>query len=139
MIRKSLYAKIVSVLPIPSVEAVVVNEKDELLVLRRKNHPAKDEWWFPGGRMRRGETFEEALNREVREETGLDVKIVKFLGAYSRVFPERHDVSIVFLCRCGRGNVVLNSEHSEYKFLDASEALINLHPELKNVIRDAFC
>lgn len=138
MIRESLYAKIISVMPIPSVEAIVLNEKDELLVLKRKNCPAKDEWWFPGGRMRRGETFEETLNREVREETGLDVKIIRFLGAYNRIFPERHDVSIVFLCRCNSENVVLNNEHSEYRFLKTSESLTNLHPELKKVVKDAF-
>lgn len=138
MIREPLYSRIVSLMPIPSVEAVVLNKKDELLVLRRKNSPAKNEWWFPGGRMRKGETFEEALNREVEEETGLHVKILKLLGVYSRIFPERHDVSIVFLCNCDSGNVVLNSEHSEYRFLNVSECLTELHPELQKVVRDAF-
>lgn len=138
MIREPLYSRIVSLMPIPSVEAVVLNKKDELLVLRRKNSPAKNEWWFPGGRMRKGETFEEALNREVKEETGLEVEILKFVGAYSRIFPERHDVSIVFLCKCDNGNVVLNNEHSEYRFLNVSESLTHLHPELKKVVRDAF-
>jgi 8-oxo-dGTP diphosphatase len=126
-------------MPIPSVEAVVLNKKDELLVLKRKNPPAKNEWWFPGGRMRKGETFEETLNREVKEETGLDVKIIKLLGVYSRVFLERHDVSIVFLCEYNSGNMVLNSEHSEYRFLSISESLTKLHPELQKVVRDAFC
>ena len=73
-----LYRKIVKYMPIPSVEAIIVKD-GKLLFLRRKNSPAKGQWWFPGGRIRKGETIEEALFREVKDETELTVTIYIFM------------------------------------------------------------
>lgn len=115
MIPVSLYSQIAAVMPIASAEAIIMND-DALLFLKRKNSPAKGEWWFPGGRIRKGETFSETLFREVKEETGLTVDIVKFVGVYNRIFPDRHDITIAFLCRCFDDKVTLNNEHSEYRF-----------------------
>jgi ADP-ribose pyrophosphatase YjhB (NUDIX family) len=67
-----LYNEIVKLMPIPSVEAIIVKD-GKLLFLRRKNDPANGQWWFPGGRIRMGESIEEALLRDVKEETGLTV------------------------------------------------------------------
>jgi len=64
-IPSSLYEIIVDSIPIASVEAVI-SKDDSLLFLRRQNSPAKGEWWFPGGRIRKGETLEEALYRSQR-------------------------------------------------------------------------
>jgi colanic acid biosynthesis protein WcaH len=124
LIPSSLYDQIVKSMPIPSVEAIIV-KNGLLLLLRRKNNPAKGQWWFPGGRIRKGESFEEALCREVKEETGLDVTACKLVNVYSRLFPERHDITVVFLCKCGGDKVTLNDEHTEYKFF-------------KNIPRDVY-
>lgn len=106
-----------------------------LLFLRRKNSPAKGEWWFPGGRIRKGETFRETLLREVKEETGLDVEIIRFVGIYSRIFPERHDITTVFLCRCIDDKIILNDEHSEHKFF--KDVPSDIHPYLLETIEDS--
>jgi ADP-ribose pyrophosphatase YjhB (NUDIX family) len=137
-IQEKTYKTIISQMPIPAVEAIIINSKNDLLVLKRNNPPAKGEWWFPGGRIRRGETFFQTLIREVREETGLEVKMLGFIGVYERIFRERHDIPIVFLCRCEDENVILNSEHSEYKFLDANKAFAELHQMLKEALADMF-
>jgi colanic acid biosynthesis protein WcaH len=65
-IPDSLYDKIVKCMPIPSVEAIIVKD-NKLLFLRRKNSPARGQWWFPGEKIRKGESIEEALPREVKE------------------------------------------------------------------------
>ena len=91
-ISKRLYDQIVSVMPITSVEAIIRDKDDRILVLRRNNAPVKGEWWFPGGRVHKGETLSEALIREVKEETGLNIEIVNIVGVYTRLFPERHDI-----------------------------------------------
>lgn len=134
MIPPSLYDKMVESMPIPSVEAMIMKDLS-LLFLRRKNSPAKGEWWFPGGMIVRGETFKEALLRKVKEETGLDVNIIRFVGVYNRIFPERQDVTVAFLCRCFDDRVILNEEHSEYKFFD--EVPSNIHPYLLKTIQDS--
>jgi colanic acid biosynthesis protein WcaH len=137
-IDEKTFKTIASLMPIPSIEAVIINSKNNLLVLKRNNPPAKGEWWFPGGRVRRGETFFQTLTRKVKEETGLEVKVLGFIGVYERIFRERHDIPIVFLCRCEDENVILNSEHSEYKFLSANKACAELHQMLKQVLADMF-
>jgi colanic acid biosynthesis protein WcaH len=121
-------------MPIASVEAVITRDKG-LLFLRRENPPAKGEWWLPGGRIRKGESLERALRREVKEETGLEVTSSQLVNVYSRVFPERHDITIVYLCKCTKGNVKLNDEHSEYCFFKTIPA--GLHQHLLEVIRDS--
>ncbi|MCJ7763313.1 NUDIX hydrolase [Candidatus Bathyarchaeota archaeon] len=121
-------------MPIPSVEAMITKGKS-LLLLKRKNSPAKGEWWFPGGRIWKGETFEETLHREVKEETALAVDIVKCVGVYNRIFPDRHDITIVFLCRCCGDEVILNEEHSEYQFFRYLPA--NIYAYLLETIKDS--
>lgn len=137
-IPKRLYDQIVSVMPVASVEAIIRDREDRILVLKRNNAPAKGEWWFPGGRVHKGETLSEALIREVKEETGLNIEVANLVGVYTRLFPERHDISIVFLCSLNDGNIRLNHEHSNAKFLSIKRALKELHPELQKVVKDAF-
>ncbi len=132
-IPSSLYELIVDVLPISSVEAVILKD-DKLLFLRRKNNPVKGQWWFPGGRIRKGETLREALIREVKEETGLEVIKSELVNVYSRIFDKRHDISIVYLCSCKGTKIDLNAEHSEYKYF--KKLPTNIHPYLIEVIND---
>ena len=128
-----LYDQMVSCMPIVSVEAVI-QIGNALLFLRRNNGPVRGEWWFPGGRVREGENLEEALKREISEKTGLKIKTFKLINVYSRVFPERHDITLVYLCSCMEGKILLNNEHSEYALF--SMVPEGLHDYLKEVIQD---
>jgi colanic acid biosynthesis protein WcaH len=136
MIPKKLFGEILSCMPITGIEAMVMSGSAVLLT-KRRNEPARGEWWFPGGRLRKGETFKAALHREVREETGLEIETVRFIGVYNRMFPERHDVTLVFLCKAkpGDAEVKLNNEHSEYRFF--KELPGNLNPFIMEVIQDS--
>jgi len=131
-----LYRKIVKYMSIPSVEAIIVKD-GKILFLRRKNSPAKGQWWFPGGRIRKGETIEKALLREVKEEIRLTVTKYRFVNVYSRIFPERHDITIVYLCECGEGEgeVKLNDEHLEFRFFENIPK--DIHPYLLKAIQDS--
>ena len=133
-IPEATYKIIEKCMPIVSVEALITVD-DKLLFLRRNNEPAKGQWWFPGGRIRRGESLKKALQREIKEETGLDITSAKFIGVYSRIFPERHDITIAYLCRCKKGRVTLNDEHSEYVFFTINPD--GLHPFLVETVRDS--
>lgn len=71
------------------------------MVLLERNHPpAEGQWVLPGGLVEREETAREACVREAREEVGLDVEIVEFLGLYDDPDrDERGNVSAAYRCR----------------------------------------
>ena len=90
--------------------------------------------WFAGGRIRKEESLKEALRREVKE-VGLKISAYKLIKAYSRVFTMRHDITIAYLCKCKKGKVTLNNEHSEYKLFNTVP--VGLHPYLLETIQDS--
>ena len=82
-----------------TVDAVVQNERGELLLIERKNEPPG--WALPGGFVDEGETLETAVARELAEETGLRAIDVMQFHTYSNPArdPRHHTVSTVFLVR----------------------------------------
>src|SRR5437868_4012784 len=80
-----------------SVSALIFDDERILLALRRDI-----DWWnLPGGGMEYGETVEEAICREVHEETGLLVAIERLVGVYSK--PQKQEVVLTFRCRIEGG------------------------------------
>lgn len=70
-IPANLYKQIVKVMPIPCVDLLVTNPKGQVLLVKRKNEPAKGQWWFPGGRVNYGELRVEAAKRKLLKECNL--------------------------------------------------------------------
>ena len=66
----------------PTASAVVVDDAGRVLFSRRAGEPFKDHWDLPGGFLEEGEHPVDALRRELREETGLDIEPVDFLGIW---------------------------------------------------------
>lgn len=89
--------------PSSSTVAVIVNEKNELLAVRRAKEPAKGTLDLPGGFCDCYETSEEGVVREVKEETGLNVDGVRFLFSIPNIYPygglDIHTIDQFFLCR----------------------------------------
>lgn len=89
--------------PRASVAVFIVNGQGELLVGRRAKEPAKGTLDLPGGFTEYGETVEEAVRREVKEETGLDVREGKYLFSLPNVYPysglDVHTMDLFFECR----------------------------------------
>ncbi|MFX1572130.1 MAG: NUDIX domain-containing protein [Promethearchaeota archaeon] len=89
------------VTPLLTVDAVILlNNKKALVLIRRKNPPFKGQLALPGGFVDVGETVESACIREAKEETNIDIKIVKLIDVFSEPNrdPRGHTVSIAFLC-----------------------------------------
>jgi 8-oxo-dGTP diphosphatase len=69
---------------IPCVGAVIRDDEGRLLLIKRGHEPGAGLWSLPGGRIEPGETGTQALVREMREETGLTVKVGRLLGTVTR-------------------------------------------------------
>src|SRR5512142_1431216 len=72
-----------------AVAGVIVDEQGRMVVLVRGKEPGKGRWDLPGGFVDAGETAEEALRREVREEIGLEVTALRYLGSWPNVYEYR--------------------------------------------------
>jgi colanic acid biosynthesis protein WcaH len=95
-IPDELYAQIQRSLPIACVDLLVTDAAGRVLMLRRRNPPARGEWWFPGGRVLFGERRHEAALRKLREECGLDALSLRELVTCDVFVEGTHAVTTVF-------------------------------------------
>jgi ADP-ribose pyrophosphatase YjhB (NUDIX family) len=103
--------------PVVGVGAIVFQD-DNVLLVRRGREPLKGEWSLPGGRLELGEHLEAAVVREVREETGLDVRVVRHAETLERIFREEervryHYVLVDFLCEVTGGELLCGDDAAD--------------------------
>lgn len=84
--------------PVPTVD-LIIEYNEGLILIKRKNPP--EGWALPGGFVDYGETLESAAKREAKEETGLDVELIRQFHAYSdpKRDPRYHTITVVFLAK----------------------------------------
>jgi mutator protein MutT len=103
--------------PIVGVGAVVIRDGQVLLV-QRAQEPLSGKWTLPGGAVELGETLEEAVVRELREETGLEVRVLELVEAFERIArdesdrPRYHYVLLDYLCVPVSGDLLAGSDVS---------------------------
>ena len=117
--------------PAPAVDFIISkDENSKILLVRRKNDPFKGMLSIPGGFINEGETAENAMIREAKEETSLVVEPIAILGVYSdpQRDPRMHTISVTFITR-----IVQGSENAR----DDAAALqwINIEDELDGLIQ----
>ena len=100
-----------------SVAALVTNEKGDILLV---NSPWRG-WEYPGGLIEPGETFQEALRREVWEEAGVEIEITGFVGICKNV--EKDIVNIDFTARYVSGELTTSDESTEVIWASPEEAM----------------
>lgn len=100
-----------------SVAALITNKEGKILLV---NSPWRG-WEYPGGLIEPGETFQEALRREVREEAGVEIHITGFVGICKNI--ERDVVNIDFTAEYTGGELTPSEESTEVIWVTPEEAL----------------
>ncbi len=99
-----------------SIKVVVRDDQGRCLLLKRsmksKGHPGM--WDLPGGMVDAGESFDAALVREVREETGLAIRIGRVLGATETEAPLKRIICLILEAHAEAGQVRLSEEHDDF-------------------------
>ena len=102
------------------VVAAIIRRKGEVFATQRGYGDWKDWWEFPGGKMEPGETPEEALTREIREELSADINVDEFLCTVEYDYPKFHLTMHCFLCSLLTEAMHLN-EHEAARWLRKDE------------------
>ena len=103
--------------------AIILNSKGQVLVTQRSaTMPLPLKWEFPGGKIEAGETAEECLIREIKEELNIEIQITGSLPTNDYQYPDKLIRLIPFICRQTGGDLALK-EHAAYKWLDAKDLL----------------
>ena len=105
-----------------AVDAIVMHA-DKIVFIRRMNEPFRGKLALPGGFVETDETTEDAVKREVREETGLNAEIIKLVGVYSNPHrdPRGPVVSICYLMKAISGDLKASSDAREVVLLGINE------------------
>ena len=102
------------------VAAAVIRREDEVFATQRGYGSYKDWWEFPGGKIEEGESPEEALVREIREELDTDIEVTSFLQTVEYEYPEFHLSMDCFWCRIREGQLKL-LEHEAARWLPLND------------------
>jgi len=111
--------------PIVGVGAVIVKD-GRAVIIRRANDPYKGQWSIPGGRVELGESLAEAVRREMKEETGLEVHVGPMIEVFERIVRDEgrvryHFVIIDYLCTCLGGVLCAGDDADDVRWVTSEE------------------
>ena len=135
--------------PIAGVGAVVLDDAQRVLLVRRGQEPLLGEWSLPGGALELGERLEDGVRREVSEETGLDVEPVEIVAVFDHISHSAdnaqvrfHYVLVDYRCRLLGGTLASATDASEARWARWNEltghGALAIRPFTLSVIRKAL-
>ena len=102
------------------VVAAIIKKDNKIFITRRGYGEFVDMWEFPGGKIEEGESREEALHREIREELEVEIDDLQFLTTVDYDYPTFHLTMHCFTCKMSDGKVHLNA-HNDAKWIGLGE------------------
>ncbi|WP_296883537.1 NUDIX domain-containing protein [uncultured Methanobrevibacter sp.] len=116
----------------------IIKNNNELLVLKRhpKSRTDPEMWELPGGKVESGEFFTDALVREIKEETNLDVSVGDFCEAIQNDYSHKRTVQIMMYLENIEGEVKISDEHTDWKWATLEEIkTLNISTSLKKLLK----
>jgi ADP-ribose pyrophosphatase len=130
--------------PIPSVHAITFRE-GKVLLARRAHPPSEGRWSVPGGMIELGETIQNAAQRELHEECGVEIETDEVVNVADNIVLNEsgrirfHYVVIYLLAHHVSGEAHPNSDVSEVRWVTARElSTLDMHPLARLAVRQAF-
>jgi len=115
--------------PVPAVDVLIAKEQNsKILLVRRKSDPFKGMLSIPCGFINEGETAENAMTREAKEETSLVAEPIAILGVYSdsQRDPRMHTISVTFITKIVQGNEEAGDNAAAIKWVKIEDELDGL-------------
>lgn len=141
MIEESLFQQIIACMPIISIDLILKNNKDEVLLIKREKYPAKT-FWTPGGRIFYCEQIDNAVKRLLQTEVGLQCLEFKHIGFINPIFGKegdmvcvKHTPSLIVSVIEYDGEITLDSNHSDYKWVKYNSKKFNIY--LREILEKA--
>jgi 8-oxo-dGTP diphosphatase len=99
-----------------TVRGIIKNDSGEILIVKRhpKSRTDPEMWELPGGKVEKGEHFADALVREIKEETNLNVNVGDFCEAVQNDYSHKRTVQLMMYLDDVEGSVAISEEHTEY-------------------------
>jgi ADP-ribose pyrophosphatase YjhB (NUDIX family) len=137
--------------PVVGVGGVIIDQ-DRALLIRRGSEPLRGQWSIPGGTLELGESLQQGVAREMREETGLDVRVLELIEVFDRIFPgdgadppesepkpRFHFVIVDYLCERISGEPLAGSDVTDVAFAREDQlGDFHLTETATRVLRKAF-
>ena len=133
MLSKTAFTQIIENTPLISIDLIIENSEGKILLGKRLNKPAKNDWFVPGGRIFKDEKLDEAFSRTTTSEIGIALKRgeVEFLGLYEHFYADNafndefstHYIVLVHKFQVNEAEIKLNNQHEAYQWFDVQELL----------------
>jgi colanic acid biosynthesis protein WcaH len=129
---KETFSTVIANTPLISIDLIVRNSDDKVLLGQRVNKPAKNSWFVPGGRIFKDETIEKAFKRITQDELGIQchIKSASFKGVYQHFYEDNvfgdefstHYIVMAFELRL-TNTPMTNTQHEKYLWFTQNELL----------------
>ena len=116
----------------------IIKDNDKILIVKRhpKSRTDPEMWELPGGKVENGEFFADALVREIKEETNLDVKVGDFCDAVQNDYMHKRTVQIMMYFDEVEGEIKISDEHTDWMWASLDEIRkLEISTSLKKLLK----